>query len=117
MNSSMEVRNSGLQSVSIFLPRHLVHSRCRLPFQVQVAAAKQIDVDVMQQGGEPHLRVSLACVRPLRRYYAAVRLPIAVHVGLIAHRLLPPIRTEWAANGHRVSRRSEEYTSELQSPC
>ncbi len=38
------------------------------------------------------LRPSLAFVRPLRRYYAAVRLPAAVHLGLIAHRLLPPFR-------------------------
>src|ERR1035441_3699533 len=38
------------------------------------------------------LRPSLACVRPLRWYYAAVRLPMVVHVGLIAHRLLPPFR-------------------------
>ena len=50
------------------------------------------------------LRPSLACVRPLRWYYAAVRLPIAVHVGLIAHRLLPPIRRLAATDGNRVSR-------------
>jgi hypothetical protein len=46
----------------------------------------------------------LACVRPLRWYYAIVRLPIAVHVGLIAHRLLPSIRPLPAADGNRVSR-------------
>src|SRR5580700_1801169 len=50
------------------------------------------------------LRPSLACVRPLRRYYAAVRLPAAVHVGLIAHRLLPPFRPLPAAESHRISR-------------
>jgi hypothetical protein len=50
------------------------------------------------------LRPSLACVRPLRGYYAAVRLPIAVHVGLIAHRLLPPIRRLAATDGNRVPR-------------
>src|SRR5437867_3900356 len=31
-------------------------------------------------------------VRMLRQYYAAVRLPAAVHEGLIAHRVLPPAR-------------------------
>src|SRR5271169_6321405 len=110
---------------------------------------------MVQQGGEPHLRVSLGCftytvqpawpalparcpvrvrlfrillgqqpslldllrpslafVRPLRRYYAVVRLPIAVHVGLIAHRFLPPIRTVPAAHGHRVSR-----FSRVKFPC
>src|SRR5580698_9855355 len=50
------------------------------------------------------LRPSLACVRPLRWYYATVRLPMAVHVGLIAHRLLPPSRPLPAAENHRVSR-------------
>src|SRR4030095_7348036 len=38
------------------------------------------------------LQPSQAFVRLLRRYYAAVRLPAAVHPGLIAHRLLPAIR-------------------------
>jgi len=36
---------------------------------------------------------SPAFVQLLRRYYAAVRLPATVHVGLIAHRLLPPVRS------------------------
>jgi hypothetical protein len=38
------------------------------------------------------LRPSQAFVRPLRWYYATVRLPAAVHLGLIAHRLLPAVR-------------------------
>ena len=50
------------------------------------------------------LRPSLAFVRSLRPYYAAARLPAAVHVGLIAHRLLPPIRLLASADGYRVSR-------------
>ena len=44
-------------------------------------------------------RRSLALVRPLRRYYAAVRLPAAVHEGLTAHRVLPPARSQ--GNGRR----------------
>ena len=58
------------------------------------------------------LRPSPAFVRPLRRYYAAVRLPAAVHVGLIAHRLLPPIRSLPAADGNGVSR-----FSRVKFPC
>jgi hypothetical protein len=50
------------------------------------------------------LRPSRACVRPLRWYYAAVRLPVAVRVGLIAHRLLPPFRPLPAAESPRASR-------------
>src|SRR5713101_5709529 len=44
-----------------------------------------------------------AFVRLLRRYYAAVRLPAAVHGGLMAHRLLLPART-LPAGGDGVSR-------------
>src|SRR5664279_3672954 len=40
----------------------------------------------------------------LSAHYSAGRLPFAVRVGLIAHRLLPPIRPLLAANGSRVSR-------------
>ena len=38
------------------------------------------------------LDCSLAFVRLLFRYYAAVRLPDVVHEGLTAHRVLPPSR-------------------------
>ena len=40
----------------------------------------------------------------LSAHYAAVRLPLAVHVGLRAHRLLPPVRRLPATDGNRVSR-------------
>lgn len=49
-------------------------------------------------------RRSPAFVRLFRRYYAAVRLPAAVHEGLIAHRVLPPARATLLAGGHGVSR-------------
>src|SRR6266851_5659652 len=51
-------------------------------------------------------RRSPALVRLLRRYYAAVRLPPAVHVGLIAHRVLPPAHgvALWATTGSPGSR-------------
>jgi hypothetical protein len=43
-------------------------------------------------------------VRAFRRYYTAVRLPVAVHVGIIAHRFPPPARTLPAAGGDWASR-------------
>src|ERR1035441_6441685 len=49
-------------------------------------------------------RRSPALVRLLRRYYAAVRLPAAVHGGLIAHRFLHPTRHLSATGSHGVSR-------------
>ena len=50
------------------------------------------------------LRPSLAFVRPFRWYYAAVRLPVADHVGLMAHRFLPPFRRLTATDSNRASR-------------
>ena len=49
-------------------------------------------------------RRSPVFVRLLRWYYAAVRLPAAVHEGLIAHRVLPPARRLLQAGGNGVSR-------------
>ena len=60
---------------------------------------------------------SLAVVRPLRWYYAAVRLPAAVHVGLMAHRFLPPIRQHQAADGNRVSRFSRVKFPYMRGVC
>ena len=45
-----------------------------------------------------------AFVRLLRRYYAVVRLPLAVHEGLAAHRVLPPARRVFSTGSHGVSR-------------
>src|SRR6266849_8349078 len=47
---------------------------------------------------------SPAFVRLLRWLYAAVRLPAVVHVGLIAHRVLPPACCPSAPGGNGVSR-------------
>ena len=58
------------------------------------------------------LRPSQAFVRPLRWYYAAVRLPIVVHMGLIAYRFPPPIRCLSASDDNRVSR-----FSRVKFPC
>jgi len=53
---------------------------------------------------------SPAFVRLLRRYYAAVRLPATVHVGLICSRFLPPARRFPATGDNGVSRFSRmEY--------
>src|SRR5215468_1677620 len=51
-------------------------------------------------------------VRTLRRYYATVRLPTGVHVGLQAHGLLQPARTAFATGVDGVSR-----FSRVEFPC
>jgi hypothetical protein len=150
MDSPMQVAQTRLQALSVFLPRHPIHSRRRLFLQAVVALPEQVDAYVVQQGRElqlpvlrcfthtrqpawpalparcparvrllrvllgqrPSLRGTLwvlrwrllAFVRLLRRYYAAVRLPAAVHEGLIAHRVLPPARAALRAGGYGVSR-------------
>ena len=50
------------------------------------------------------LQPSLVFVRLLRRYYAAARLPIAVHPGLIAHRLHPAVRVVPTTGSNGASR-------------
>src|SRR5262249_28446291 len=54
------------------------------------------------------LRPSLAFVRLLRRY-AAVRLPIAVHLGLTAHRLLPTVRVLPTTDSHGAGSRAWSF--------
>src|SRR5580658_11701 len=61
MDTPVEVGEPCLQAVRIGWPRHPVYARRCPPLQVVVAAAEQVDVDVMQQGGEPQLHVSLRC--------------------------------------------------------
>src|ERR1039458_7921693 len=61
-------------------------------------------------------RRSLAFFRLLRQYYAAIRLPAAVHEGLIVHHLLPPARL-LLAGGNGVSRFSRAQRTPGFSAC
>src|ERR1019366_7777336 len=61
-------------------------------------------------------RRSPALVRLLYKYYAAVRLPAAVHGGLIAHRFLHPARL-LLAGGNGVSRFSRAQRAPGFSAC
>jgi hypothetical protein len=47
MDSSMQAGEPCLQVLSIFFPRHSIHSSRRLLLQAVVAATEQIDVDVV----------------------------------------------------------------------
>src|SRR6516225_6984566 len=106
MESPMQVSEVCLQVSSIVFPRHPVHSRRRLLLEAVVAHPKQIDRHVVEERGEPRLPVLSCClahaiqpavpaflarcpafVRLLRRSYAVVRLPVVVHMSLMAHRL------------------------------
>src|ERR1039457_4648453 len=61
-------------------------------------------------------RRSLAFVRLLRQYYAAIRLPAGVHEGLIVHHLLTPARL-LLAGGNGVSRFSRAQRAPGFSAC
>ena len=53
MDSPMQVAKARLQALSIFFPRHPVHSR-RSPFlQAVVTVPEQVDAHMVQQGCEP----------------------------------------------------------------
>jgi hypothetical protein len=52
MDSAMQVGEPCLQVLSIFFPRHPIHSRCRLFLQAVVTIPEQVDAYVVQQSGE-----------------------------------------------------------------
>ncbi len=54
MDSSVEIRQAGLQVLAILLPGELIDARGRLPFQAVIAVPEQVDVHVVQQRGELH---------------------------------------------------------------
>ena len=53
MNAGFQVAKAILQTLSVGIPRHPVHTRRRVPLQPVIGLLKQRCVDVMQQGGEP----------------------------------------------------------------
>src|SRR5713226_8221060 len=62
MDSSVKVLQPLLQAFSIFLPRHPVRPRRRLPWQAVVALPEQIHGPLVQQSSEPYLPVSSCCL-------------------------------------------------------
>src|SRR5271166_870695 len=61
MDSAMEVSEPRLQVLSIFFPRHPIHSRCRLFLQTVVTPPKQVDAYVVQQSRELQLPILSCC--------------------------------------------------------
>jgi hypothetical protein len=60
VHPGVEVDQPLLQSPSVLLPRHSIHSGRSLLLQLVVAVPQQRNRDVVQQGGEPYLLI-LAC--------------------------------------------------------
>src|SRR5215469_11841066 len=61
MDSSMQVGKPRLQVLSIFFPRHPIHSRGRLFLQAVVTNPEQVDAYVVQQSSELHLPILSGC--------------------------------------------------------
>src|SRR5215469_18528870 len=61
MDSSMQVGKPCLQVMSIFFPRHPIHSRGRLFLQTVVTNPEQVDAYVVQQSSELYLPILPCC--------------------------------------------------------
>jgi hypothetical protein len=57
MNAPVQVYKAILKALPILFPRHPIDSRCCAPLQPEVRAPQQIDIDVVEQGGEPLLLI------------------------------------------------------------
>ena len=57
MDAALKVRQPSLQTFSIFLPRHAIHSGRCLSFQTVVALPQQLDRHMVQQGRELQLPI------------------------------------------------------------
>jgi Family of unknown function (DUF5372) len=61
MNPVVQSSKVALQGCLVVLPRHTVHSRCRVALQCVERQLEHIDTDVVEQRGEPFL---LLCPYP-----------------------------------------------------
>ena len=51
----MQIGQPGFQPLAVFRPGHAIHPHRRIPFELVIGPAQQIDVKVVQQRGEPRL--------------------------------------------------------------
>src|SRR5208282_2985658 len=80
MNAPVQLGQSGFQPVAVCRPGDLIHPHRRIPLELVVSPTQQIDVEVVQQRGEPRL-LSCSC-----------RLPYAVQSGGHARPARRPVR-------------------------
>src|SRR5665213_832111 len=62
VDSCVQILKVALQVPPVLLPRHAVHPRCSLGLQRPVGRPQAIDIDVMQERGEPRFPVLLCCL-------------------------------------------------------
>ncbi|MGB0097360.1 MAG: hypothetical protein WBP81_33075 [Solirubrobacteraceae bacterium] len=59
MNPAMQVPKVLFEILPVVLPRHPVHPRRGLGLQRPIGRPQAVDVDVMQERGEPHITALL----------------------------------------------------------
>ena len=57
MDPTVEIAQATLHTVFVLLPRQAVDAGRGMPLQGMEALAEQVDVDMVQQGGEPRRAV------------------------------------------------------------
>jgi hypothetical protein len=62
LDAGVQVLKPGFQTGAAVPPRQSVHSRRRFPLKLVIGPAQQIDVDVVEQGGEPFRSPVLCCL-------------------------------------------------------
>src|SRR3979409_2684011 len=57
MNSAVKIGELALEILAIFLPCHAVDTGRRIPLQPRVGAVKKLDIDMVEERGEPFLPI------------------------------------------------------------
>jgi hypothetical protein len=57
MNPGVKIGELALEILAIFLPCHAVDTGRRIPLQPRVGAVKKLDIDMVEERGEPFLPI------------------------------------------------------------
>src|SRR3984893_18140547 len=71
MNPGVKIGELALEILAIFLPCHAVDTGRRIPLQPRVGAVKKLDIDMVEERGEPFLPI-----QPCRCPYTLARLGV-----------------------------------------
>src|ERR1700730_18025926 len=71
MNPGVKIGGRALDILAIFLPCHAVDTGRRIPLQPRVGAVKKLDIDMVEERGEPFLPI-----QPCRCPYTLARLGV-----------------------------------------
>ncbi len=52
MNSAIEIRELGLEVLSIVLPCDTIHARCRTSLECKVRPSQKVDINMVEERGD-----------------------------------------------------------------